>query len=113
MHKVVTGLAVRRSIPISSPHSSHCPKWPSSILWSASRIFDDQLSFPVPDAEHEIPVRFKGRAVCGIREVLLVIGHPGHCFFGFGIELIQPLQKDFLEILLEFPYPFSNSAARF
>ncbi len=38
MHKVVTGLEFRRSIPISSPHCSHCPKLPSSILCSASRI---------------------------------------------------------------------------
>ena len=43
MQSVVTGRAFSRSMPISPPHSSHCPYEPSSIRANASLIFVSSL----------------------------------------------------------------------
>src|SRR3984957_2896674 len=43
MHSVVTGRAFSRSIPISPPHSSHCPYEPSSSRANASLILVSSL----------------------------------------------------------------------
>lgn len=86
-----------------------------AVLDTLERLayLQDQLTFPVPYAQHEVPVRFQCCTIRRIREVFFIIRHSGNCSFGFRIELVQSFQKDFLEIRLSFLIHFETPLADF
>jgi hypothetical protein len=68
----------------------------------------DQLSLPISDAKHKVPVRLKRRSIGWIGECLLGVRHAGDSLLGFLEQLIQPGKQDFSEFSLDFFFHASS-----
>ena len=107
MQSVVTGRALRRSIPIFSPHSLQMP---IAVVEPPQRFLhlEDQFTFTVAYTQNRVSVRFHGCPIGGIWKILRLrpCSHSFACFrTEFLHPLVQKISKDSTSLLVTLGSP--------